>query len=149
MATFWGGALTNAYGFLTIESSSFIGNTALTGGAIFSNGIEVSIVNSTFSANSAANYGGGIDVQGGNVTIVHSTLYGNGRGGLNRSSGTLKLRNSIIAGELWSGLPRKFGREQQQLHRGWQLLAGFESGGLSHQSRSLDRLAGLSSLIEL
>ena len=98
VATFWGGALTNGHGFLTVESSSFIGNSALTGGAIFSNGIEVSIVNSTFSANSAANYGGGIDVQGGTVTIVNSTLNGNGSGGLNRSSGTVKLRNSIIAG---------------------------------------------------
>ena len=98
VATFWGGALTNGHGFLTVEDSSFTGNSALTGGAIFSNGIEVSIVNSTFSANRAANYGGGIDVQGGNVTIVNSTLYDNGSGGLNRSSGTLKLRNSIIAG---------------------------------------------------
>ena len=98
MATLWGGGLTSAFGFLTIEESSFIGNSALTGGAIYSNDIRASIVNSTFSANRAANYGGGIDVQGGNVTIVNSTLYGNGSGGLNRSSGTLKLRNSIIAG---------------------------------------------------
>ena len=98
VATLWGGGLTSAFGFLTIEESSFIGNSALTGGAIYSNDIRASIVNSTFSANRAANYGGGIDVQGGNVTIVNSTLYGNGSGGLNRSSGTLKLRNSIIAG---------------------------------------------------
>ena len=98
VATFWGGALTNGIGLLTVESSSFIGNSALTGGAIFSNGIEVSIVNSTFSANIASNYGGGIDVQGGTVTIVNSTLYDNGSGGLNQDSGTLKLRNSIIAG---------------------------------------------------
>ena len=98
VATLWGGGLTSAFGFLTVESSSFIGNSALTGGAIYSNDIRASIVNSTFSANSAANYGGGIDVQGGSLTIVNSTLYGNGSGGLNRSSGTLKLRNSIIAG---------------------------------------------------
>ena len=98
VATLWGGGLTSAFGFLTVESSSFIGNSALTGGAIYSNDIRASIVNSTFSANRAANYGGGIDVQGGNLTIVNSTLYGNGSGGLNRSSGTLKLRNSIIAG---------------------------------------------------
>ena len=98
VATLWGGGLTSAFGFLTIEESSFIGNSALTGGAIYSNDIRASIVNSTFSANRAANYGGGIDVQGGEITISHSTLYGNGSGGLNRSSGTLKLRNSIIAG---------------------------------------------------
>ena len=98
VATLWGGGLTSAFGFLTVEESSFIGNSALTGGAIYSNDIRASIVNSTFSANRAANYGGGIDVQGGNVTIVNSTLYDNGSGGLNRSSGTLKLRNSIIAG---------------------------------------------------
>ena len=94
----WGGGLTSAFGFLTVEESSFTNNSALTGGAIYSNDIRASIVNSTFSANRAANYGGGIDVQGGNLTIVNSTLYGNGSGGLNRSSGTLKLRNSIIAG---------------------------------------------------
>ena len=47
----------------------------------------------------------------GNLTIVNSTLYGNGSGGLNRSSGTLKLRNSIIAGSYWRGLPRQSGRE--------------------------------------
>ena len=98
VATLWGGGLTSAFGFLTVESSSFIGNSALTGGAIYSNDIRASIVNSTFSANRAANYGGGIDVQGGNLTIVNSTLYGNGSGGLNQSSGTVKLRNSIIAG---------------------------------------------------
>ena len=97
VATLWGGGLTSAFGFLTVESSSFIGNSALTGGAIYSNDIRASIVNSTFSANRAANYGGGIDVQGGSLTIVNSTLYGNGSG-LNRSSGTVKLRNSIIAG---------------------------------------------------
>ena len=56
-----GGGLTSAFGFLTVESSSFIGNSALTGGAIYSNDIRASIVNSTFSANRAANYGGGID----------------------------------------------------------------------------------------
>ena len=98
VATLWGGGLTSAFGFLTVESSSFISNSALTGGAIYSNDIRASIVNSTFSGNQAANYGGGIDVQGGEITISHSTLYGNGSGGLNRSSGTLKLRNSIIAG---------------------------------------------------
>ena len=98
VATLWGGGLTSAFGFLTVEESSFISNSALTGGAIYSNDIRASIVNSTFSANRAENYGGGIDVQGGNLTIVNSTLYGNGSGGLNRSSGTLKLRNSIIAG---------------------------------------------------
>ena len=102
VATLWGGGLTSAFGFLTVEESSFKGNSALTGGAIYSNDIRASIVNSTFSANRAANYGGGIDVQGGNLTISHSTLYGNGSGGLNRSSGTLRLRNSIIAGSDWS-----------------------------------------------
>ena len=98
VATLWGGGLTSAFGFLTVESSSFIGNSARTGGAIYSNDIRASIVNSTFSANRASDKGGGIDVQGGEITISHSTLYGNGSGGLNRSSGTLKLRNSIIAG---------------------------------------------------
>ena len=98
VATLWGGGLTSAFGFLTVEKSTFTNNSALTGGAIYSNDIRASIVNSTFSANRAENYGGGIDVQGGEITIVNSTLYGNGSGGLNRSSGTLKLRNSIIAG---------------------------------------------------
>ena len=97
-ATFWGGALASIQGFLTVESSSFTGNSALTGGGIYSSDISASVVNSTFSANTAANYGGAIDVQGGNLTISHSTLYGNTSGGLNRSSGTLNLRNSIIAG---------------------------------------------------
>ena len=40
----------------------------------------------------------GLMVQGGSLTISHSTLYDNGSGGLNQSSGTVKLRNSIIAG---------------------------------------------------
>ena len=51
MATLWGGGLTSAFGFLTVESSSFTNNSALTGGAIYSNDIRASIVNSTFSAN--------------------------------------------------------------------------------------------------
>ena len=74
VATLWGGGLTSAFGFLTVESSSFISNSALTGGTIYSNDIRASIVNSTFSANRAANYGAGIDVQGGEITISHSTL---------------------------------------------------------------------------
>ena len=45
----WGGGLTSAFGFLTVEESSFTNNSALTGGAIYSNDIRASIVNSTFS----------------------------------------------------------------------------------------------------
>ena len=149
VATLWGGALTSAYGFVTVEGSSFMGNSALTGGAIFSNDIRASIVNSTISGNTGTNFGGGIDVQGGDITISHSTLYGNSGGGLNRSSGTLKLRNSIIAGSAGSDCTGALAENSSNYIEDGSCSPTLSQADYPINLGLLDRLASLSSLIEL
>jgi CSLREA domain-containing protein len=66
------------YGVLEVYASTFLNNSAVNdGGAIVAgDGASATIVNSTFSGNSA-NYGGAISNNSGNMTILNSTLSGN------------------------------------------------------------------------
>ena len=67
-----GGAIRNSLGTLTIVDSTFSGNSAPSGGAIYSNG-STYIENSIFSGNSATS-GGAISHQNSELTIVNSTF---------------------------------------------------------------------------
>lgn len=99
-----GGAINNGEGSITIDNSAFTNNfSSYYGGAIGSTG-AVSIVNSTFDGN-LAGAGGAIYSWGhGTVDIVNSTLTDNEAGAFggaiytgNRSiPGTVTLRNSIL-----------------------------------------------------
>lgn len=78
--------------------------TSGNGGGIFANNSNLNIINSTVSGNAAAGDGGGILSAGGgmqNVTLVHTTVAFNTAGGPNAdgvdlSSGTLNLSNSVV-----------------------------------------------------
>ena len=87
-----------------IRKSTFLNNEATgNGGAIYSKqSIEVTIINSTFVNNGASNQGGAIYGDDGSVTtIINSTIFKNtafvGKGIASSASGTLILKNSILA----------------------------------------------------
>lgn len=81
-----GGGAAQLNGSATIVNSTFSGNTAPvgSGGAIFSNGTSLLIVNSTFTGNSAANNAGGVHRSG---------------------TPSLSLRNSLLAGNTGGAAP--------------------------------------------
>ncbi len=96
-----GGIFSNA--ILTITQSSIISNSARAGGGLSkfaSSGGGTTIINSTFSGNSATNSGGAIRQDAGTLTITNSTLANNISplgGGIFHSDGTTTLQNSILA----------------------------------------------------
>jgi fibronectin-binding autotransporter adhesin len=82
----------------TIYASLFAGNTAVTAGAIYAEGI-FTITNSAFSDNHGGNGVGGIRAINGAMTIINSTISGNSgaeAAGL-RSTAAVNLHNTIIA----------------------------------------------------
>lgn len=102
-----GGAIYSE-GRLTIENSTFIGNSGFVGGAVENNGGNLTIKNSTFSDNHA-DFGGAVGCEGGCLTIVNSVLTrnsvssiygaGNGRGGaIYMQEGVTYLYNCTVAG---------------------------------------------------
>ena len=87
----------------TVKSSSFLGNAALQGGAIYSYDDELAVVNSTFSENTSAKSGGALHLQGSLATLTHLTVYGNESrvgAGIFQASGIVSLVNSIIGGSI-------------------------------------------------
>jgi predicted outer membrane repeat protein len=106
-----GGGIWNEFEPLTVDSTTFFGNSATSlGGAISNKYSVITIRNSTFSGNAATSgYGGGgaIDNGGvyttaGTVSLINCTLSGNsgGRGGgvFNTNVGLVNIHNTIIAG---------------------------------------------------
>ncbi|MGI8690336.1 MAG: choice-of-anchor Q domain-containing protein [Thermomicrobiales bacterium] len=92
-----GGGILNV-GTLTVTTSTFSGNSALTGGGIASVFGTVIVINSTFAGNSATN--GAAIYNGGIMTVTNSTLTANTGvvgGGVNNFR-TLNLQNTIVAG---------------------------------------------------
>ena len=66
------------------------------GGGIYNSG-PLGVMASTLSGNSADYAGGAIRHAGGSLAIQHSTIAANGGGGINSSSGSPTLFNSIVA----------------------------------------------------
>ena len=97
----YGGGIDAISGTVIVSSSTFVGNRetgANGGGAIYNHpGSTLTVVNSTFSGNSA-NSGGGMRNLG-SATVTNSTFSGNSAsaGGGITNNGTLRLYNSIIA----------------------------------------------------
>jgi hypothetical protein len=89
-------------GSLTITNSTFYGNSAQSGGVIFTYS-PLTITNSTFYGNSAG-VGGAITQDGSTLTVTNSTFSNNtatgglGRGGAILNFGTATLYNTILAG---------------------------------------------------
>ena len=101
-----GGGINNS-GTLTVTYTTFSGNSATSGfGGGIINGGTATITNSTFSGNSATGgLGGGINNGGGTLTITNSTFSGNSAstGGVIYNSGTVTLRNTIVANSTSGG----------------------------------------------
>lgn len=100
-ATADGGAIYNA-GTLLVVNSTFYGNAAARGGAIFGSHTSASlnIVNSTFHANTAATSGGAIYNDGQNTSILNSILIGNSAvtgGDIYDSTTLLRVRYSVFS----------------------------------------------------
>ncbi len=97
-----GGGLFNGGGTVSISNSTFANNSAADGGGLFNFG-TVSINTSTF-ANNSSYYrgGGGLENGGGTVSISNSTFANNSAnggfgGGLDSQDGTVTISNSTIA----------------------------------------------------
>jgi hypothetical protein len=96
-----GGGLIN-FGTLTVTNSSFSGNQADYGGAIYTgNGLLV-VKNDTFSGNSATIDSGAVnDFYGGTVEVYSSTFVGNSAphgGAIGNRSGSVAVTNSTFTG---------------------------------------------------
>jgi predicted outer membrane repeat protein len=72
-----GGGIRTASATLTVNNSTFSGNSAGDGGAIYMNQGTLNVNNSTFSGNSSSGYGGAIDTFYGSVNVTNSTFYNN------------------------------------------------------------------------
>ena len=107
-STIYGGAL-DIHDPANITGSTFSGNSAaIRGGGVHNASGTMTIVNSTLY-NNDSDFGGGIYNANGTLTLSHSTLSENsadptsGGGIYNRTSGTLHLLNTIIAGSILGG----------------------------------------------
>ena len=103
-----GGGISND-GILIIKNSVVVDNTAGSGGGIRS-GVNVTVIGSTISGNTALGDGGGILSNNGTLTVVDSTIsdniaLGNGGGIFNSggSGSTANLERSTVSGNRASG----------------------------------------------
>ncbi|HEX8287179.1 MAG TPA: carboxypeptidase-like regulatory domain-containing protein [Pyrinomonadaceae bacterium] len=102
-----GGAIYANGGALVLDSVHITGNTSAGqgGGAAFVNGTNHQILNSTFSANTAADCGG-FSIKGGTLNVTNSTISGNNATGVGSeiqsggfcSSGETTLRSVTVTG---------------------------------------------------
>ena len=87
-------------GRLVVRSSTFSGNSAMSGGGVF-NEAHAAVVNSTFSGNRASSSGGGIanEWREAALTVLNSTFSNNNAsfGGGFSNAGALTLKNTIVA----------------------------------------------------
>jgi parallel beta-helix repeat protein len=106
-----GGGVTVNASTAVIRESTISGNAATLagGGIILFNTSNLTLVNCTVSGNMSKTDGGGIHINpGGSLTLLHSTVTGNKAdndlngsgtgGGIFRSSGTVSLQHTIVAG---------------------------------------------------
>ena len=96
------GAGVFSLGALTVQDSTFSGNSGIWGGGINIGGGTATIENTTFTQNTSTNGGAGVRNVDGIITINNSTFSGNTDSGsvigstVRSNSGTLNLRNSIV-----------------------------------------------------
>jgi hypothetical protein len=94
-----GGGIANR-GALVVKGVTLIDNRAdADGGGLANLGGRVAVINSTFVNNRAGSAGGGVADDRGGLTVTNCSFSGNAapQGGALFSSGTLLLRNSILA----------------------------------------------------
>ncbi|MFK7821907.1 MAG: beta strand repeat-containing protein, partial [Planctomycetaceae bacterium] len=87
---------------LAVNNAVIRGNSADTGGGIFTRHSDVIVTNSTFSGNAARDdSGGAIEASFGAVTVTNSTISGNTAafdGGAIKSGGAVSVTNSTVSG---------------------------------------------------
>ncbi|MBI5933073.1 MAG: hypothetical protein HY867_05150 [Chloroflexi bacterium] len=106
-----GGGIYNKSGAVTVINSVFSGNSAtFDGGGIYNKSGAMAVTNSVFSANSAGRNGGGIFNKL-TLRLINSTFSGNSAvnngGGVYTDTGTLTLKNTILANSPSGGDCRK------------------------------------------
>ncbi len=99
----YGGAVTNSLGTISVSNCYFYGNTAVSsdGGAIYAIGGTVTVNNTTFDSNQSENYGGALMNFASALTVTNSSFFsnwaGDGGGGIGTSSGVMtKVSNSTF-----------------------------------------------------
>ena len=101
----FGGGLFNA-GTLTITNSTFTGNSALYGGAIYTRNGTLTLNDDTFSSNSASAESGAVDNwAGGTVTVTSDVFTGNSApngGAIGNEWGSVSVSNSTFSNNLAS-----------------------------------------------
>jgi hypothetical protein len=101
------GGTGNPRGALNISNTTFSGNTASDGGAIFVGYEDATISNSAFTGNTATGGGGAINAStSSGVTLNNSTLSGNsagGGGGIYLNNGSVTVKGSTVAGNSATG----------------------------------------------
>ena len=116
-----GGIYHDSSGSLTVENSTFSGNYgAADAGGIYAGG-PTQIVNSTFSGNGTGDDGGGL-YNNDTATVTNCTFGGNSTaagsdhrgGGIYVSSGTVNLRNTILAYNISDAGPDCYGTINSQ-----------------------------------
>ena len=90
---FSGGGIANN-GTMTISGCAIVGNTASSGGSGIANTGQLTVINSTLTANASD---GLSNDSPGVVTLVNDTFSGNGVRGISNNSGTVNIRNTIVA----------------------------------------------------
>ena len=93
-----GGAIFNnsISGVLHVATSTFIGNTAGTGGGAIDAFREFTVENSTFLSNTSGSEGGAVRGRTGATAVINaSTFSGNGTTGGNNMGGALKIDGSV------------------------------------------------------
>ena len=107
-----GGGMVNIGGTLqtgpTLTNVVFSRNSAVSGGGMFSCGIDPTLIECTFSENSALNdAGGGMYNTGNNPMLINCTFFGNsaliGGGMSNESGGDPTLINVVFSGNFGNG----------------------------------------------
>lgn len=107
-----GGGLAAGFNTVNITGSTFSNNSnsqTFGGGGISFNGVTATVSNSTISGNTAAGQGGGAIryADGGTLTLTNTTIANNttpaAGGGILLFTGTINLRNSILANSNGNG----------------------------------------------
>ena len=99
----YGGGIYTQNSDLTIINTTFTGNTANYGGGTYNENSSPMILNATFSHNSASSYGGGMYNKNSSPTLIHSILtnnsaFFNGGGMYNTSTSNPTLIHDILTG---------------------------------------------------
>ena len=105
-----GGSILNRSGRLSVSNSTFIGNSADYGGAVYntSRSASAEISNSTFTGN-VARFGGGSGISNSfsTISLTNTTFSGNsadGGGAINSYNGTVRLSNSTVSDNSGGGI---------------------------------------------